>query len=102
MRTSYWLVAGALVAAAFAFAFWSPRSHHPPTPPGQFRLHDRRPQARATPSLGLYRPRGRGDQDVLAPSAHRDAKMRCATETGCALPTAPLGPQYSPTILMNA
>lgn len=111
MRSTYWFVIGAIVVGALAIAFWPSISHMiVPSPPGQYPLHAKRPAWRATPSIGLYRPRGsKRPQDSL-PSASGaiDAKQSCgfgrAVGRGrdpCTLPTVPLDPQYSPTILMQ-
>lgn len=94
MRTSYWLVAGALVAAVVVIAFWPSTYRQSPSPPGQYPLDARRPEWEATQSVGLYRPVSSRDQDVLAPTGFRDAKMRSGgNRKACTLPTVPLGPQ---------
>ena len=95
MRTSHWLVAGALVAAVAVIAFWPPSTYpQMPSPPGQYPLDARRPEWEATQSVGLYRPLTPTGQDTLAPSMYRDAKMRSGGNRKiCTLPTVPLGPQ---------
>ena len=94
MRTSYWLVAGALVAAVVVIAFWPSTYRQSPSPPGQYPLDERRPEWEATQSVGLYRPRDAAGQDTLAPTGFRDAKMRSGgNRKACVLPTVPLGPQ---------
>ena len=108
MRSSYWLVIGAIVAAALAIAYWPSGSHHVSrAPPGQYPLHETRPEWSATQSVGLYRPRGSDKfQDSLAPSSFMDAKMACGFgrvhgEEVCTRPTVPLGPQYEPHLLQS-
>ena len=110
MRSSYWLVIGAIIAATLAIAFW-PNPHHAATAaaPGQYPLNKSRPQWSAIQSLGLYRPRGSGLQDALpSGSGQMDAKQSCGTNRvlgrgrdACTLPTVPLGPQYTPTLLQD-
>ena len=106
MRTSYWLIAGALIAVSLAFAFWPSHTYRQkPSPPGQYPLDASRPEWTAIQSLGLYRPRGRSGQDTLAPSWTQDAKQSCGGDRvtkPCTLPTVPLGPQYTPTLLLQA
>ena len=103
MRT--WLILGAIIAAAVALMLWSSGSVSGiQVPPGQYPLNKARPSWSSSQSIGLYRPRGHGDQDSLAPSAFVDAKMSCGGDRvhkHCTLPTVPLGPQYEPTLLEN-
>lgn len=109
MRSTYWFVIGAIVAGALAIAFWPSISDMVvPSPPGQYRLHAKRPTWHATPSIGLYRPRGsKRPQDSLSGVTDViDAKQSCGFgrvrgRGRCTLPTVPLGPQYSPTLLMQ-
>jgi len=95
MRTSYWLIAGALVAAVAIFAFWPVALYRQSaSPPGQYPLDTRRPELNAIQSVGLYRPRAMAGQDTLVPSEYKDAKMLCGGDRkSCTLPTVPLGPQ---------
>ena len=110
MRSSYWLLIGALVAATVAIAVWpSSSSSSQYAVPGQYPIDARRPQWSATPSVGKYRPRVKGLQDAIAPSRFVDAKTSCGSvrvlgrgRDACTLPTVPLGPQYTPTILMSS
>jgi hypothetical protein len=114
MRSSYWLVIGAIVAGALAIAFWPSMAHMVvPSPPGQYRLHAKRPAWHATPSVGLYRPRGsKRPQDSLSGVTDViDAKQSCGFgrvrgrgRDPCTLPTVDAhehSPQYSPTLLMQ-
>jgi hypothetical protein len=109
MRSTYWLLVGALVAATVAVALWpSSMQRAAASVPGQYPIDARRPQWSATPSVGKYRPRVKGLQDAIAPTGFVDAKTSCGSvrtlgrgRDPCTLPTVPLGPQYTPTILMN-
>jgi len=103
MRSSYWLILSAVVAAVIALTLWPiGSSQGAQTPPGQYPLNKARPSWSSIHSIGLYRPRGHGDQDALDPSAGVDAKMSCGGDRVhklCTLPTVPLGPQYEPALL---
>lgn len=95
MRTSYWLVAGALAIAVAVIAFWPAASYkQDPSPPGQYPLDARRPNWEATLSVGRYRPISNRDQDTLTGTGFRDVKMRTGGDRKtCTLPSVPLGPQ---------
>ena len=105
MRSSYWIILGVIIAAVIALTLWSSGSVlGAQVPPGQYPLNKARPSWSSIQSVGLYRPRGQGDQDALAPAAGIDAKMSCGGDRVhklCTLPTVPLGPQYEPTLLEN-
>jgi len=104
MRT--WIILGVIIAAVIALTLWSSGSALGiQVPPGQYPLNESRPSWSSIQSIGLYRPRGYGDQDMLPSSADVDAKMSCGSDRTvnkhCTLPTVPLGPQYEPTLLEN-
>lgn len=100
MRPAYWIVGGLLVLAVALITVWP--SVAPPVSfdqPGQYPLNQRRPEWPSIQSLGLYRPQGDLGSDRIVNHDPADAKFRCGTEKGCALPTVSGNPQYSPSLL---
>lgn len=100
MRPAYWIVGG-LLLLAIALVTMMPAvvPSFDPSPPGQYPLNQRRPQWPSIQSIGLYRPQGDLGSDRIVSHEPADAKLRCGTESGCALPTVSDKPQYSPSLL---
>ena len=105
MRPTVWIFGSLLlltvVVMTLVWTRWNPVK---PSPPGQLPLEDVQEATVQWPSTlraEAYRPTASSGEVTPDFTVGWDTKRVCGIKKECLLPTVPLGPQYTPTLLLK-